>query len=138
MDLVTWQSYPPQNLRATTNHWEGNMLAFRALLGFFIICVSVYTSVVIGEHGWNLFPVFFRDMFAMTWSGQFNPDFTCFLTLSGLWLAWRHKFTPMGISLGVLGFFGGIMVLAPFLIYISFKDKGNISKMLLGNRQVQD
>ena len=114
------------------------MLAFRALLGFFIICVSAYSSVVISKHGWNLFTVFFGDMFAMNWAGQFNTDFTCFLTLSGLWLAWRHKFTPMGILFGVLGFFGGIMVLAPFLLYISIKDKGNISKMLLGNRQVQD
>ena len=135
MDLVTRQSYPPQNLRAITNHGEGNMLAFRALLGFFIICVSIYTSVVIGEHGWNLFPVFFGDIFTATWAGQFNADFTCFLTLSGLWLAWRHKFTPIGILLGVLGFFGGIMVLAPFLLYTSIKEQGNIFKMLMGNRQ---
>lgn len=111
------------------------MLAFRSLLGCFIICVSAYTSVVIIEHGWNLFPVFFGDMFAMNWAGQFNADFTCFLTLSGLWLAWRHKFTPMGIVLGIFGFFGGIMVLAPFLLYTSFKEKGNISKLLLGDRQ---
>ena len=40
---------------------------------------------------------------AMTWAGQFNMDFTCFLLLSGLWLAWRHAFSPSGIVLGVVG-----------------------------------
>jgi len=134
MDLVTWQRYPPQDLRATTYKEGENMLAFRTLLGFLIIFVSVYTSAVINEHGWNLFPAFFEDLFAMNWAGQFNADFTCFLTLSGLWLAWRHKFTPKGVLLGVLGFFGGILVLAPFLFYISIKEQGNICKMLLGNR----
>lgn len=36
------------------------------------------------SHAWNLFPVFFGDIAAMTWAGQFNADFTGFLLLSGL------------------------------------------------------
>lgn len=39
--------------------------------------------------GWNFMPVFFRDIIALTWPGQFNLDFSCLLSLSGLWLAWR-------------------------------------------------
>ena len=35
-----------------------------------------YTSVTIAGHGWNLLPVFFGQMVAMGWPGQFNLDFT--------------------------------------------------------------
>ena len=89
------------------------MRAFRILLIIMFACIVGYTAIVVVNHGWNLLAVFFGDMAAMTWAGQFNVDFTCFLALSGLWLAWRHHFSPGGLALGVLGFFGGIMVLAP-------------------------
>ena len=59
---------------------------------------------------WNLFPDFFGDMSELTWPGQFNLDFMGFLSLAALWLAWRHEFSPMGLLLGVIGFFGGIGV----------------------------
>jgi len=108
------------------------MQAFRLLLGVFIVVVAVYTAVTIGLHGWNLFPFFFGELAAMTWSGQFNLDFMCFLTLSGLWLAWRHDFSPGGLALGVLGFFGGIMVLAPYLLIASFQSGGDVKALLLG------
>jgi hypothetical protein len=79
-----------------------------------------------------LLPIFFGDMVAMTWAGQFNFDFMCFLTLSGLWLAWRHHFSLGGLALGVLGFFGGIMVPAPYLLLASYKANGNMKILLLG------
>jgi hypothetical protein len=44
-------------------------------------------------------------MAAMTWPGQFNFDFLCFLTLSGLWLAWRHHFSLGGACIGCAGSF---------------------------------
>jgi hypothetical protein len=108
------------------------MKAFRILLIIMFPCIVGYTAIVAVNHGWNLFPVFFGDMAAMTWAGQFNVDFTCFLALSGLWLAWRHHFSPGGLALGVLGFFGGIMVLAPYLFFASFKAKGDMKVLLLG------
>jgi hypothetical protein len=52
--------------------------------------------------------------------------------LSGLWLAWRHHFSLGGLALGVLGFFGGIMVLAPYLLVASFKANGDMKMLLLG------
>jgi len=108
------------------------MSAFRILLAIMITGILGYTGIVVVNHGWNLFPVFFGDMAAMTWPGQFNFDFMCFLALSGLWLAWRHHFSPGGLALGVLGFFGGIMVLAPYLFFASFKAKGDMKEILLG------
>jgi len=109
------------------------MGTFRILLGIFIIGIIGYTGIVIFNHGWNLLPIFFGDLAAMTWPGQFNFDFMCFLTLSGLWLAWRHHFSLGGLALGVLGFFGGIMVLAPYLLFASYKANGDIKILLLQN-----
>ena len=108
------------------------MGAFRILLVVFIIAILSFTGVVISNHGWNLLPIFFGDIAAMTWPGQFNFDFLCFLILSGLWLAWRHHFSPGGFVLGMLGLFGGIMFLAPYLLVASYKADGDMKILLLG------
>lgn len=84
------------------------------------------------NHGWNLFPVFFGDIAAMTWAGQFNADFLGFLLLSGLWLSWRHHFSLAGLALGVAGVLGGMMLLAPYLVDASVKANGDIRVVLLG------
>lgn len=113
------------------------MQAFRFLLAVMIVWIVGYTTPVVINHGLNLFPQFFGDIAAMTWSGQFNSDFMCFLLLSGLWLAWRHHFTPFGMVLGVLGFFGGISVLAPYLLITSFRAKGDVAEILLGETRAK-
>lgn len=69
----------------------------------------------------------------MNWAGQFNVDFMSFLLLSALWTSWRNKFSFNGICLGIVAFFGGIMFLAPYLLWNSFKAKGNIKAILLGD-----
>lgn len=111
------------------------MNAFRALLITIFSSIFVYTAVVVAEHGMGLLPIFFRDIAAMGWPGQFNFDFLGFLILSGLWLAWRHHFSPLGLGLGVLGFFGGAPVLTAYLLWASFAAKGDIRVMLLGQER---
>jgi len=113
------------------------MRAFRLFLVIIIIGILSVTGIVIFNHGWNLLPIFFGDMISLTWPGQFNFDFMCFLLLSGLWLAWRHHFSPGGLALGVLGFFGGIMVLAPYLFFASFKANGDMKVLLLGKARAK-
>lgn len=108
------------------------MAVFRIFLVALIVCLGTYTVLTGLEHGWNLLPVFFSNITAMTWSGQFNLDFMTFLSLSALWLAWRHQFSTGGIVLGVLGFFGGMMVLAPYLLYASYQANGDAKILLLG------
>jgi hypothetical protein len=108
------------------------VVVFRILLVSMISCVLGYTGIVGVNHGWNLFPVFFGDIAAMNWPGQFNLDFTCLLTFSGLWLAWRHHFSTGGLALGLLGAVGGTMVLAPYLLIVSVKANGNMKEILLG------
>jgi len=109
------------------------MTPLRVFLAIVIVCLSTYTVMVGLDLGWNLIPIFYSNIAAMTWSGQFNLDFTTFLALSGLWLAWRHHFSAGGLALGVLGFFGGMMVLAPYLLYASYQANGDVKILLLGN-----
>jgi len=108
------------------------MTAFRVLLASMLMIVLAYTGVVIATHGLGLLPVFFSDIQAMNWPGQFNLDFSCLLVLSGLWLAWRHRFSPAGIALGGLATIGGTPVLAGYLLIASVQAKGDARALLLG------
>ena len=108
------------------------MLAFRTLLLVMFISLGGYTAITIANHGWNLIPVFFGDMAAMAWPGQFNFDFMGFLILSGLWVSWRHQFSPAGLALGLVAVFGGIMFLSPYLLIVSFQADGDVKELLLG------
>lgn len=104
---------------------------------FLLACLTVivgYTSVTIAHHGWNLLPIFFGDMAAMGWPGQFNLDFFCFLLLSGLWVAWRGRFRPVALSLGLLAVFGGMLFLSIYLLIALSRAKGDIRQVLLGDR----
>jgi hypothetical protein len=111
---------------------EAGLLLFRVLLALILIVLSGYTAIVISNHGWNLLAVFFGDMSAMTWPGQFNLDFMGFLTLSGLWTAWRHHFSPVGLALGIVAFFGGMVFLTIYLLIASYQVKGSVRALLLG------
>jgi hypothetical protein len=108
------------------------MIAFRIFLGSIFVYVLIYTGIAGFQQGWNLFPFFFGDILAQTWEGQFKTDFSCFLLLSGLWLSWRHHFSPGGLALGIVGVFGGILFLAPYLFVASFKANGDIKELFLG------
>ena len=59
------------------------MTLFRIFCAAIIAAVSIYTTIVIANHGMGLYPIFFGDIADMTWRGQFNVDFLCFL------LMWR-------------------------------------------------
>lgn len=109
------------------------MRAFRILLVVIFLCIFGYTAVVAARHGLGLFSVFFGDIAQMNWQGQFNIDFMSFLTLSALWLAWRHHFSPLGILLGVVGFFGGGLFLSAYLLVASFDVGGEPKALLLGS-----
>ncbi len=114
------------------------MSPFRILLLILFACLFSYTVVVAANHGFGLLEVFFSDIAAMGWPGQFNVDFMSLLTLSALWLAWRYHFTPLGIALGVLGFFGGGLVLTAYLLFASLNTKGDMKELLLGKARASD
>lgn len=108
------------------------MAAFRALLIVMLVVLSAYTAVVISNHGWDLLSVFFEDMATMAWPGQFNLDFLFMLTLSAIWVAWRHKFSAAGCALAGLAFFGGALFLTIYLLIVTRQVHGDPRKLLLG------
>ena len=108
------------------------MTLFRFFLLAIILVVGAYTAVTIANHGMGLYPIFFGDIAEMTWRGQFNLDFLCFLMLSGLWVAWRHHFTIAGLLLGFVAFNFGAPFLSIYLLIASYQTNGDIKAMLLG------
>ena len=108
------------------------MRAFRIMLVAMWAILVAYTVTVISRHGWGLLGVFFGDMRAMAWPGQFNLDFMILLALSGLWVAWRHAFSRAGVLLGVTAFFGGALFLTAYLFVASLVAKGDPKEVLLG------
>ena len=108
------------------------MTAFRILLIALWLALLGYTAIVIANHDMGLLPIFFGDIAAMTWPGQFNLDFLCFLVLSALWTAWRNGFSPIGLALSLGALFGGAGFLLPYLFILSVIEKGSVRKVLMG------
>jgi hypothetical protein len=107
---------------------------FRGFLALSFVSIGIYTALTISTHGVNLLPVFFGDMKAMAWPGQFNFDFMWFLALSALWTAWRNKFSLAGLGLAVFAFFGGMLFLSAYLLLLSRATKGDIIRVMIGDR----
>jgi hypothetical protein len=108
------------------------MTLFRIFLVTIIAAVGVYTAIVIAHHGMGLYPIFFGDIAAMSWPGQFNLDFLCFLIMSGVWVAWRHAFSVGGLVLGFAAFNLGAPFLAAYLLVESYRNNGDSAAILLG------
>lgn len=107
------------------------MLILRTVLMIHLAILMSYTLIVIQNHGMTLMPVFFGDMAAMAWPGQFNLDFMGFLILSALWTAWRNGFSAIGLILAVVAAFGGMAFLSIYLLILSLGTE-NIRDILLG------
>lgn len=106
------------------------MVMFRVCLAFMLIAISVYTAVTVQQHGWNLFAPFFSEILTYSWFGQFNLDFLFMLSLSALWVSWRHRFSPAGLAFGVVAFLGGILFLTVYLL-IQSRGQESLEALLL-------
>jgi hypothetical protein len=99
-----------------------------------LVVVAAYTGVVVARHGLGFLPVFFGDIAAVGWAGQFNLDFLCMLLLAALWVAWRHRFSAGGLALAVAAVFGGAPFLCVYLLIESMRLRGDVGALLLGPR----
>jgi hypothetical protein len=113
------------------------MTFLRAWLAIILVAVTIYTGIVIARHGLGLLPIFFGDMGALAWPGQFNLDFLGLLSLSALYLAWRHHFTAKGWLIAAGGFLLGAPFLSAYLLIASIRAKGDVTRLLLGNRRTE-
>lgn len=94
----------------------------------------IYTFLAFKNEGANLFGVFLDNIQALNWNGQFNLDFACYLTLSGLWIMWRNKFSVSSIVFGLVAMILGIIVFAPYILSLLIREKGNLKSVLIGAR----
>ncbi|GBF51241.1 hypothetical protein LPTSP4_27730 [Leptospira ryugenii] len=111
------------------------MIFFRILLTGMFLGITAYTAIASQSYGWDLLTPFFQGLISLTWPGQFHFDFSCYLLLSGLWIMWRNQFSPQSIALGLVASVLGILFFAPYLIWLSFQNSGNIKGILLGKNQ---
>lgn len=110
------------------------MLLFRVWLMTIIAVLGGYTLLVIAAEGINLFPVFFGDIAKMGWPGQFNLDFLFMLSLSALWVAWRHRWSAAGLVLALLAVNLGALFLSIYLLIVTAQAKGDLVHVLTGGR----
>ena len=108
------------------------MTQLRLLLIAITGVIVLFTIAAIANEGPNLLPHFVGAILALGWQGQFNIDFTAYLILSGVWMAWRGGFPGPSIALGVLATPLGVLFFAPYLIYQIGQTGGDPRKLLLG------
>ena len=108
------------------------MTAFRIFLAAICMTILLYTVPVVANHGADLGPVFFGDIAKMGWPGQFNLDFSSFLLMTMLWVAWRYGFSVTGLLLARLGPAGGGMLTSLYVLCRAFSVKGDLAAVLLG------
>ncbi|WBX98718.1 hypothetical protein [Chryseobacterium gambrini] len=97
------------------------------------LTLFVYTIFCFQKEGANLLSVFVNNIVALGWNGQFNLDFSCYLMLSGLWIMWRNNFTLKSIFIAITASIVGIMVFAPYFLFLLIKEKGDLKRTLTGN-----
>ncbi|WP_300039265.1 hypothetical protein [uncultured Roseobacter sp.] len=108
------------------------MTGFRYTLITMTVLIVAFTVAAIANGGINLIAPFLTPILSLSWQGQFNIDFACYLILSGIWMAWRGGFSSRSIALGVFAPPLGILFFAPYLIYLVGKSNGDPRQLLLG------
>lgn len=109
-------------------------IVFKIVLILQASILLIYTTFAFQTDGANLFDIMIANIASLGWSGQFNLDFLCYLILSGLWIIWRNNYSPISILFSILAATIGILFLTPYLLYLLTQEKGNMKKVLIGNR----
>ena len=107
---------------------------FKGLLLVQTISLIIYTIIAFNNEGSSLFSIALTNIQSLKWSGQFNLDFCCYLTLSGLWIMWRNRFNGLSILIGCAAMILGIIFFAPYILFLLRKENGDLKKLLVGNR----
>lgn len=113
---------------------NNKQFALKALLILQTIGLLIYTVIAIQNDGVNFLQRALEFASSGKWMGQFALDFQCYLMLSALWIAWRNKYSGGSVVTALFAMILGIIVFAPYLFYLVVKEKGNLSKVLIGDR----
>lgn len=112
-------------------------LALEALLVFQTVALLIYTVFAIQNDGFNFLLRAKEFVLSFQWMGQFALDFQAYLTLSALWILWRNKFSKNSFLMAITAMIFGIIVFAPYLLFLLRKEQGNLTRVLIGDRQNQ-
>ena len=104
----------------------------RTVSALVLLCILGLTFAVVSQYGWNFVTPFVGSIFAMTWQGQFNFDFASYLLISTLWFVWRNGATTKTFLMAPFILIGGMLVFAPYLLYLSFRCEGRLDVLLIG------
>ncbi len=106
----------------------------KALLIIQTIGILAYTLIVFQNDGFNFLMRAQEFALSMKWMGQFALDFQCYLILSGIWIMWRDRFSGRSILIALMAMTLGILVFAPYILYLITKEKGDLKAVLVGDR----
>ncbi|WP_113925413.1 hypothetical protein [Cognataquiflexum aquatile] len=109
-----------------------NQFILKAILITQTILLLAYTAFAVRNEGWGFLQIAVSNIGSLTWSGQFALDFACYLLLSGIWIMWRGGFQSKSVIFAIVAMILGIVVFAPYVIYLIGKEKGDLRKVLLG------
>ncbi len=107
---------------------------FNIIVVLLWIGLTAYSGVVVYNHGVDFVSVAIQIIAATGWSGQFALDFVCYLLLSALWVAWRHRFTASAWLLALAALVGGYLYFGLYLAVIGYRARGDVRAILLGER----
>lgn len=111
---------------------SNNQLFLKSLLILQTLGLLVYTVFAIRNDGGNFIVRALDFVSSMKWIGQFTLDFNCYLVLSTLWIMWRNNFSVSAIIIGIIANVLGIIVFAPYLLYLINKEQGDLKRVLVG------
>jgi hypothetical protein len=97
----------------------------------------VVTWKAIDVLGVNWSSVFFGDILNHEWRAQFNIDFLIHLFLFASWVVWRERSKVTDVVCGFLCIFGGGLFGFLYLLFISFKSRGDAREFFLGMHNTQ-
>lgn len=109
-------------------------IALKALLSIQTLSILVYTVYVGMNSDWSFIKVALDNITALNWNGQFVLDFSCYLVLSATWIMWRNHFSWKSIVIATFAAILGIVFLAPYLFILLITEKGDIKRVLTGQR----
>ncbi|MFY0729680.1 hypothetical protein [Pseudomonas sp. NFX15] len=98
------------------------------------LAIIIISFVAFNQDGLIAGEQFVADITTLSWRSQFNVDFLVHLVLFSAWVAWRHRFSALGIVLSISCVLGGGVISIAYIFLLTITCKGNMRQILLGKQ----
>lgn len=109
------------------------MTAFRIYLIVVWVAFVAFCIAIAPQAGLDLIGPFNEAFAAGDWISAGLADLMSLIVLAALWAGWRNAWSPGGWLMAVLVLLGGSLVLLPYLFILVSREKGDMSRVLLGS-----